>query len=116
MLVADAGRYRHVGRVDDLFKVDARWVSPGEVESCLLDHPVVREAAVGGVADPTGLVRVVAWVVPTGPVPDDLATELRRHVAHRLAPYMAPREVIVCEHLPRLASGKLDRKALRDAA
>ncbi len=64
----------------------------------------------------TGLVRVVAWVVPNGPVPDDLATELRRHVAHRLAPYMAPREVIVCEHLPRLPSGKLDRKALRDAA
>ncbi len=116
MLVADAGRYRHVGRVDDLFKVDARWVSPREVESCLLDHPVVREAAVGGVADRTGLVRVVAWVVPDGPVPDHLATELRRHVAHRLVPYMAPREVIVCEHLPRLPSGKLDRKALRDAA
>lgn len=114
MLVAERGRYRHVGRVDDLFKVDARWVSPREVESCLLEHPRVREAAVGGVADAAGLMRVIAWIVPAGSAPDDLGAELRRHVAHRLAPYMAPREVVVCDRLPRLPSGKLDRKALRD--
>jgi len=115
MLVAEAGRYRHVGRVDDLFKVDARWVSPPEVESCLLDYPGIREAAVAGMADATGLVHVVAWVVHDGPAPAGLGTKLRRHVAHRLAPYMAPRELIVREHLPRLPSGKLDRKALREA-
>jgi acyl-coenzyme A synthetase/AMP-(fatty) acid ligase len=115
VLVAAAGRYRHVGRVDDLFKVDARWVSPPEVEACLLEYPGIREAAVGGVPDATGLVQVVAWVVHDGPAPDGLATELRRHVAHRLAPYMAPRQLIVRKRLPRLPSGKIDRKALREA-
>ena len=63
VLVRDGDEYRHVGRVDDLFKVDARWVSPSEVEACLLGHPAVREAAVAGVADDRGLLRVVAWVV-----------------------------------------------------
>jgi len=116
VLVADGGRYRHVGRVDDLFKVDGRWVSPPEVESCLIEHAGVREAAVAGVADGAGLVRVVAWVATDGPVPDRFSADLRRHVAHRMAPYMAPQEVIVRDTLPRLPSGKLDRKALRESA
>jgi fatty-acyl-CoA synthase/benzoate-CoA ligase/fatty acid CoA ligase FadD22 len=116
VLVAHDGRYRHVGRVDDLFKVDARWVSPREVESCLLEHAAVREAAVGGVADAAGLIRVVAWIVPEDQALGGLPADLRRHVARHLAPYMAPRQVILRTELPRLPSGKLDRKALRDRA
>lgn len=116
MLVCHEGRYRHVGRVDDLFKVDARWVSPREVEHCLLEDARVREAAVGGVPDASGLMRVVAWIAADPTDADDLETELRRHVAHRLAPYLAPREVIVLDELPRLPSGKLDRRLLREQA
>jgi acyl-CoA synthetase (AMP-forming)/AMP-acid ligase II len=60
--------------------------------------------------------RVVAWVVTDGVVPDSFAADLRRHVAHHLAPYMAPQEVLMRHALPRLPSGKLDRKALRESA
>lgn len=116
MLVGDDGRYRHVGRVDDLFKVDARWVSPTEVEACLLTDPDVRDVAVAGVPDAAGLMRTVAWITVDGEPPPELGARLRRHVAHALAPYMAPREVIVCDTLPRLPSGKLDRRRLREQA
>jgi fatty acid CoA ligase FadD22 len=116
MLVRDGDRYRHVGRVDDLFKVDARWVSPREIEHCLLEDPRVREAAVGGVPDDAGLMRVVAWIAIDGAASDTLVAELRRKVAHELAPYMAPRAIILAEALPRLPSGKLDRKLLRETA
>lgn len=112
VLVREAGVFRHVGRADDLFKVDARWVSPGEVEACLAELPEVAEAAVGGVPDADGLMRVHAWVAPApGTAPDPGA--LRRHVAHRLAPHMAPRTVTLLPTLPRLPSGKLDRRTLR---
>lgn len=113
VLVQEGGVYRHVGRVDDLFKVDARWVSPTEVEACLLAHPAVREAAVAGVPDDAGLLRVHAWVVVDGAPGDGLPAELRRHVARALAPYMAPQAVTVLDALPRLPSGKLDRRTLR---
>lgn len=109
------GVYRHVGRADDMFKVDARWVSPTEVEACLMELPEVAEAAVAGLPDEAGLPRVHAWVVAEGEaVPE--AAELRRHVARRLAPHMAPQALDVLPELPRLPSGKVDRRALRAAA
>jgi len=108
------GTLRHLGRSDDLFKVDARWVSPSQVEGALLGHPAVAEAAVIGVDDAEGLTRPAAFVVlADGAGADGLAEELRRHVAHELAPHMAPRTVTVRESLPRLPSGKLDRRRLR---
>jgi acyl-coenzyme A synthetase/AMP-(fatty) acid ligase len=116
VLVAEHGRFRHVGRVDDLFKVHAQWVSPTEVEACLLEDRRVREAAVGGVPDEHGMLRVVAWITVDGTPPAGLAAELRRHVAHRLAPFKAPRQVVVCATLPRLPSGKLNRRLLREQA
>ena len=115
MLVADAGRYRHVGRMDDLFKVDARWVSPREVESCLLDHPVVRDAAVGGVADGTGLLRVVAWVVAERPGPGRPRGRAAPPCRPSAGAVHGPARWSSCERLPRLPSGKLDRKALRES-
>ena len=57
------GSMRHLGRSDDLFKVDARWVSPSQVEGALLGHPAVAEAAVVGVDDDEGLIRPAAHVV-----------------------------------------------------
>jgi acyl-coenzyme A synthetase/AMP-(fatty) acid ligase len=113
VLVREGGVHRHVGRVDDLFKVDGRWVSPAEVEACLLTHRLVSEAAVAGRPDPAGLLRVHAWIVPAGDLgAADPGPELRRHVARGLAPHAAPRGVTVMAALPRLPSGKLDRRAL----
>jgi 4-hydroxybenzoate adenylyltransferase len=113
MLVEDGEVYRHMGRADDLFKVDARWVSPTEVEAALLEHTSVAEAAVVGLRDADGLMRPAAFVVPTASAGEGLADELRRHVAHRLEPYKAPTTVTLLDALPRLPSGKLDRRSLR---
>jgi acyl-coenzyme A synthetase/AMP-(fatty) acid ligase len=118
LMEEEDGTMRHLGRSDDLFKVDARWVSPSQVEGALLGHPAVAEAAVVGVRDEEGLTRPAAHVVlapdADADAGDGLAEELRRHVAHELAPHMAPRTVTVRESLPRLPSGKLDRRGLRE--
>ena len=115
VLAETDGVYRHLGRADDLFKVDARWVSPVEVEAALLDHGAVAEVAVVGRPDDDGLLRPAAFVVltPEADPGDDLAAALRRHVARALAPHTAPQTVTVVDELPRLPSGKLDRRRLR---
>ena len=115
VLVAEDGVYRHLGRADDLFKVDARWVSPTEVEAALLTHAAVGEAAVVGRPDADGLPRPAAYIVLAdgAEAGDGLAADLRRHVARALAPHAAPQTVTVLDALPRLASGKLDRRRLR---
>lgn len=114
VLSEEGGVYRHLGRADDLFKVDARWVSPVQVEAALAAHPWVSEAAVVGRAGDDGLVRAAAVVVPApGAEPDQLADALRRHVARALGPHCAPRTVTVTAELPRLPSGKVDRRSLR---
>ena len=116
VLAETGGLYRHLGRADDLFKVDARWVSPVEVEAVLLDHGAVAEAAVVGRPGADGLLRPAAFVVlaPEAEERGDLAAALRRHVARALAPHSAPQTVTVVDALPRLPSGKLDRRRLRD--
>ncbi|MCB0881899.1 MAG: LLM class flavin-dependent oxidoreductase [Thermoleophilia bacterium] len=111
ILVRDGDVYRHVGRADDLFKVDARWVVPSRVEGVLMELAEVAAAAVAGVDDDRGLTRVHAWVVPRGASGVD-PVALRRHVARRLDPHAAPVAVWVRDVLPQLPSGKLDRRAL----
>jgi benzoate-CoA ligase len=115
VLAAENGVYRHLGRSDDLFKVDARWVSPVEVEATLLGHAWVSEAAVVGRPDEEGLVRPAAFVVLADEADgsEGLADELRRHVARTLAPHSAPQTVTAVDELPRLPSGKIDRRRLR---
>jgi acyl-coenzyme A synthetase/AMP-(fatty) acid ligase len=115
ILRRDDGVYRHLGRVDDIFKVDARWVSPIEVEGALYEHPAVTAAAVVAYTDEAGLTRVGAAVTTNQPAGEELAADLRRHVAHRLAPYMAPSLVRFVEDLPRGATGKVNRGAIRAA-
>lgn len=113
VLTQEDGVYRHLGRADDLFKVDARWVSPAAVEAALLEHSDILEAAVAGVPDERGLMRVAAFVVTAEHAElDALADRLRVHVAKALAPHSAPQSVEPVDALPRLASGKLDRRAL----
>ncbi|MEO2140288.1 MAG: LLM class flavin-dependent oxidoreductase [Thermoleophilia bacterium] len=115
MLVEDNGVYRHVGRADDLFKVDAMFVSPVQVEAVVLEHPAVAEAAVVGRADARGLMRAVAVVVAhDGADREGADDQIRRSVAHALGPHCAPAEIEWRDGLPRLPSGKVARRALRD--
>jgi acyl-coenzyme A synthetase/AMP-(fatty) acid ligase len=111
------GHFWYRGRADDLLKVGGIWVAPLEIENCLLGHAAVAECAVVGY-EQDGLVRPRAYVVlvePTEPN-DELATELQDFVRARLSPHKYPREVCFLPELPKTASGKLDRKALRARA
>lgn len=106
------GFFTHHGRADEMLKVSGKWLSPQEVESCLLQHPAVREAAVVGVSGDGGLVKPHAYVV-TLERRADLAEELKAFVRERLEPYKAPREVSFVDALPRTHLGKVDRGKLR---
>ena len=106
------GYYTYGGRADELLKVAGKWLSPTEVEGCLLLHPAVAQAAVVGVADANGLVKPYAYVVPRERR-DRLAEELRAFVCDRLEGYKCPREVIFLESLPTTHLGKVDRGRLR---
>ncbi len=116
MLVEEDGVFRHVGRSDDLFKVDAKFVSPVQVEGVIHEHPAVAEVAVVGRADDAGLMRVVAVVVARDGA-DTAAAEhdIRQAVAHALGAYAAPSVIEWRDELPRLASGKMARRMLREA-
>jgi hypothetical protein len=113
--LADAdGYYFYQGRADDLLRVGANWVSPLEVESCLLEHPAVAECAVVGGRDADGLEKPRAFVVlQPGASADGLEETLRAHVRARLAPFKAPRWVTVIAELPKTATGKVQRYRLR---
>lgn len=106
------GYIRIVGRrVTDLIKTGGFKVGAGEVESALLDHPEVAEAAVIGEPDDDLGERIVAWVVPrAGAHPSTQA--LADHVAHALAPHKRPRVVHLVQELPRNEMGKVLKVAL----
>ncbi|HYC33462.1 MAG TPA: benzoate-CoA ligase family protein [Gemmatimonadales bacterium] len=106
------GYYTYGGRADELLKVSGKWLSATEVEGCLLQHPLVAQAAVVGVADATGLVKPHAWVVARER-PDGLAEELKAFVYERLEHYKCPREVTFVDSLPTTHLGKVDRGRLR---
>ena len=108
------GGYRHLGRVDDQYKVDGRWVSPADVESVLADHAGVRQAVAIGVAGDAGLTRTGAFVVlnPSVRMTAALERDLARTVARRLGAPVAPAFVRPLENLPCTAAGKVDRRRL----
>jgi benzoate-CoA ligase len=108
------GYVTYGGRGDEMLKVSGKWLAPQEVESCLLQHPAVAEAAVVGVPDAQGLVKPHAFVVAREGRPG-LADELRAFVRDRLEPYKHPREVVFVDALPRTHLGKVDRGKLRRA-
>ena len=113
--VDDDGYYVYAGRADDMLKVGGIWVSPFEVESALLGHAAVLEAAVVGAADADRLIKPKAIVVLNqGTVPTDgLADELKAFVKDRLAPYKYPRWIEFVDTLPKTATGKIQRFKLR---
>jgi 4-hydroxybenzoate-CoA ligase len=109
------GRYTFCGRADDMFKVSGIWVSPFEVESALITHPAVAEAAVVPEADPEGLLKPKAFVVlKPGATADGLHEALKDHVKQKIGPWKYPRWIDVVDTLPKTATGKIQRFKLRE--
>jgi acetyl-CoA synthetase len=109
------GTYGYVGRVDDIFKSAGYRVSPFELESVLVEHPAVVDAAVVPTPDPLRLVVPKAFIAlaaahdPTR----DTAASIFRHIRDRLAPYKRVRRIAFTEELPKTVSGKIRRAELR---
>jgi acetyl-CoA synthetase len=114
----DEGYYWLLGRVDDIMLVSGHNISTTEVESALVDHPAVAEAAVVGKADDTTGQAIAAFVIlRAGFEPrDELVEELRNHVAELIGPIAKPKSVLFTEELPKTRSGKIMRRLLRDVA
>ena len=107
-----------LGRVDDVMNVSGHRISTAEVESALVDHPSVAEAAVVGVADSTTGQAIVGYVIlrETFESSDILGEEIRSHVATKLGPIARPKTVVLVPDLPKTRSGKIMRRLLRDVA
>ncbi|GGN70110.1 acetyl-coenzyme A synthetase [Actinoplanes lobatus] len=111
-----------LGRVDDVMLVSGHNISTTEVESALVSHPAVAEAAVVGAADATTGQAIVAFTIPRGNVDtageagEALIKDLRDHVAKTLGPIAKPRQIMLVPELPKTRSGKIMRRLLRDVA
>ncbi|MFI9810586.1 acetate--CoA ligase [Saccharothrix variisporea] len=110
-----------LGRVDDVMNVSGHRISTTEVESALVSHPTVAEAAVVGATDPTTGQGIVAFVILRGGVADEASgaeaiKALRDHVAKEIGPIAKPRQIMVVPELPKTRSGKIMRRLLRDVA
>ena len=117
----DDGAIWLLGRVDDVMNVSGHRISTTEVESALVSHPAVAEAAVVGAADDTTGQGIVAFVILRGGVESgadgsELISQLRNHVAKEIGPIAKPRQVMVVPELPKTRSGKIMRRLLRDVA
>jgi acyl-coenzyme A synthetase/AMP-(fatty) acid ligase len=106
------GFYKFLGRNNDMIKAGGIWVSPAEVESVLIEHPDVLEAGVVGARNAEGLETTVAFVVPRSGCTIDPAS-IEAHCRDRMATFKRPRQVIVVDALPKTATGKVQRFALR---
>ena len=111
-----------LGRVDDVMLISGHNISTTEVESALVSHPSVAEAAVVGATDPTTGQAIVAFAIPRGNVDTDgeageqLIKDLRNHVAKVLGPIAKPRQIMLVAELPKTRSGKIMRRLLKDVA
>ena len=118
----DDGALWLLGRVDDVMLISGHNISTTEVESALVSHPSVAEAAVVGATDPTTGQAIVAFTIPRGSVDtageagEKLIEELRRHVSKVLGPIAKPRQIMLVAELPKTRSGKIMRRLLKDVA
>ncbi|MGW5558497.1 acetate--CoA ligase [Micromonospora sp. NPDC003944] len=118
----DDGHIWLLGRVDDVMLVSGHNISTTEVESALVSHPSVAEAAVVGATDPTTGQAIVAFAIPrgstdiSGDAGEQLIADLRNHVAKTLGPIAKPRQIMLVPELPKTRSGKIMRRLLRDVA
>ena len=111
------GYLTFVGRADDVFKASDYRISPFELESILLEHPAVAEAAIVPSPDPVRLAVPKAFVILAGSVPADADTarSIFAHLRGRLAPYKRVRRLQFVDELPKTISGKIRRVDLRRA-
>ncbi len=114
----DDGDIWLLGRVDDVMLVSGHNISTTEVESALVSHPKVAEAAVVGATDPQTTQAICAFVILRGGAAEDegLVEELRAHVAKQLGPIAKPKKILPVAELPKTRSGKIMRRLLRDVA
>jgi acetyl-CoA synthetase len=115
----DDGDIWLLGRVDDVMNVSGHRLSTTEIESALVSHPKVAEAAVVGATDATTGQAVCAFVIlreSAGDGGPDVVAELRSHVAKEIGAIAKPRQVMVVQELPKTRSGKIMRRLLRDVA
>ncbi|MEU8014949.1 acetate--CoA ligase [Micromonospora parva] len=118
----DDGHIWLLGRVDDVMLVSGHNISTTEVESALVSHPSVAEAAVVGATDPTTGQAIVAFAIPrgstdiSGDAGKQLIADLRNHVSKTLGPIAKPRQIMLVPELPKTRSGKIMRRLLRDVA
>jgi acetyl-CoA synthetase len=109
-----------MGRVDDVMNISGHRISTTEVESALVSHEAIAEAAVVGAADPLTGQGIVAFVILRGGVEhadgDALIKELRDHVAKEIGAIAKPRQIMVVNELPKTRSGKIMRRLLKDVA
>jgi acetyl-CoA synthetase len=112
------GYFWLLGRVDDVMNVSGHRISTTEVESALVSHPSVAEAAVVGRADAQTGQAIAAFVTPRGGIEGDdaLAKELRDHVAKVISPIAKPASLLFTHDLPKTRSGKIMRRLLKDIA
>ncbi|MFJ4209757.1 acetate--CoA ligase [Paenarthrobacter sp. NPDC089675] len=108
-----------LGRVDDVMNVSGHRLSTTEIESALVSHPAVAEAAVVGAADETTGQAVVAFVILRGDAAnngDETVLELRNHVGKEIGPIAKPKQLLIVPELPKTRSGKIVRRLLKDIA
>ncbi|WP_328875438.1 acetate--CoA ligase [Streptomyces sp. NBC_00287] len=112
----DDGDIWVLGRVDDVMNVSGHRISTAEVESALVSHPDVAEAAVVGASDATTGQAIIAFVILGGATreTDTSVAALREHVAREIGPIAKPRQILVVPELPKTRSGKIMRRLLRD--
>jgi len=103
------------GRSDDVIKSSGYRIGPAEIESCLVKHPAVANAAVIGIPDAARGAIVKAFIVlqPGQQPSQQLEDDIRQHVRGRLAPYEYPKEIEFIDALPMTTTGKVQRKELR---
>jgi acetyl-CoA synthetase len=116
--IDEDGYFWLLGRVDDVMNVSGHRVSTTEVESALVDHPAVAEAAVVGATDAISGQAIIGYVIfRQGFEPsDELVEEVRQHVSEKIGPTARPKTVVVVPDLPKTRSGKIMRRLLRDVA
>ena len=105
-----------LGRVDDVMNVSGHRLSTTEIESALVSHPYVAEAAVVGATDPDTGQAVVAYVILRESAPQNCERELSDHVRKEIGPIAKPKQIMVVPELPKTRSGKIMRRLLRDLA
>jgi acetyl-CoA synthetase len=116
--IDEDGDFWLLGRVDDVMNVSGHRISTIEIESALVDHPRVAEAAVCGRSDPTTGQAIVGYVTLKGGQEGsvEMLEELRDHVGKKIGPIAKPANIVFTEELPKTRSGKIMRRLLRDVA